>query len=143
MILLDANVLEALAWREHVHHQVATDWFQSFRSSGESFGAPSLVWLAFVRLTTNRKVISPQLSLDNVFLFYDRMTRTPGYQPIEPLGRHLLIFRELCTEARATSNVVADAAIAAIAIENGAGVASFDRDFARFRSLRWTIPGEA
>ncbi|MBB4139932.1 DUF5615 family PIN-like protein [Microbacterium invictum] len=37
---------------------------------------------------------------------------------------------------------MSDAVIAAIAIEHGATVVSFDRDFARFPALRWEVPSE-
>ncbi|GAA3924086.1 hypothetical protein GCM10022382_32270 [Microbacterium invictum] len=43
---------------------------------------------------------------------------------------------------RGHMNLVSDAVIAAIAIEHGATVVSFDRDFARFPALRWEVPSE-
>jgi len=33
-----------------------------------------------------------------------------------------------------------DAHLAALAIENGGDIISFDRDFARFRTVRWIVP---
>jgi len=39
------------------------------------------------------------------------------------------------------SVLVLDAAIAAIALERGCAVASLDRDFARFPSIRHIVPG--
>jgi predicted nucleic acid-binding protein len=33
-----------------------------------------------------------------------------------------------------------DAHLAALAIEHGATIVSFDRDFARFEGVRWTLP---
>jgi predicted nucleic acid-binding protein len=33
-----------------------------------------------------------------------------------------------------------DAQLAAIAIEHGAEVVSYDRDFARFEEVRWSMP---
>jgi predicted nucleic acid-binding protein len=35
---------------------------------------------------------------------------------------------------------VSDAALTALAIENGAALASTDRDFSRFRGLQWVHP---
>jgi len=44
-------------------------------------------------------------------------------------------------EADATGDLIADAAIAAIALEHDGTVASLDRDFARFPSIQHVIPG--
>ncbi len=33
-----------------------------------------------------------------------------------------------------------DAHVAALAIKHGAAVPSFDRDFARFKDVQWTLP---
>ena len=38
---------------------------------------------------------------------------------------------------------MSDAVIAALAIEAGATVVTYDRDFARFRDVRWCTPGES
>jgi len=37
-------------------------------------------------------------------------------------------------------NLVGDAHLAALALEHGAELVSFDRDFARFAGLHWTLP---
>ncbi|HEU5007403.1 MAG TPA: TA system VapC family ribonuclease toxin [Jatrophihabitantaceae bacterium] len=143
MIVLDANVLFALFGGEHAHHARATAWFDGIRVEGETFGAPFIVWHALVRLATNRRVLDPPASHDEVFAFIDAMRGHDGHRPADAGSRHLELFRQLCERHQATGNLVTDAAIAAIAIENGATLASFDRDFARFRpALRWVIPGE-
>ena len=59
---------------------------------------------------------------------------------VEPGLRHLDILERLATEAKATGPLLSDAVLAAIAIENGATLASTDRDFARFEGLRWINP---
>ena len=45
--------------------------------------------------------------------------------------------------AGARGDLVSDAVIAALAIEAGATVVTYDRDFARFRDVRWCTPGES
>jgi toxin-antitoxin system PIN domain toxin len=143
VIVLDANVVFALFSAEHAHHQRATAWFDRVRSRGETFGAPCLVWHALVRLATNRKVFAPPASHGEVFAFIDTVRGQSGYRSVDPGSRHLQLFGQLCTGHQAVGNLVTDAAMAAIAIENGATLASFDRDFARFTpQLRWMIPDE-
>jgi predicted nucleic acid-binding protein len=48
---------------------------------------------------------------------------------------------ELLESAGAGGNLVNDAHLAALALEHGADVVSFDRDFARFEGVRWIMPG--
>jgi predicted nucleic acid-binding protein len=40
-----------------------------------------------------------------------------------------------------TADLIPDAVLAALAVEYGAEVVSFDRDLARFPGLRWVRPG--
>ena len=46
----------------------------------------------------------------------------------------------LLRSAGVAGNLTTDAHLAALAIEHGATVLSFDRDFARFEGVRWTLP---
>jgi len=58
-----------------------------------------------------------------------------------PGPRHREILGRLVLDGDLRGNVVTDAHIAALAIEHGTAVCSFDSDFARFADLRWTDPG--
>ncbi|MFP5346623.1 MAG: PIN domain-containing protein [Actinomycetes bacterium] len=58
-----------------------------------------------------------------------------------PRPRHWQIFSELCATAGTRGNLIPDAFLAALAIEQGATWVTLDRDFARFPGLRWTLPG--
>jgi len=49
-------------------------------------------------------------------------------------------FLRLCVEVNAKGNLVADAYLAAIAIELDALLVTTDWDFARFPGLRWRHP---
>ena len=50
------------------------------------------------------------------------------------------ILEELTGEQNVRGNLVADAQLAALAIEHGVAVVSADTDFARFRSVQWINP---
>ncbi len=54
--LLDVNVLIALAWPLHVHHTVAHTWFEE--TGHKSWSTCPLTQLAFVRISSNPKIIS-------------------------------------------------------------------------------------
>lgn len=54
--LLDVNVLIALAWPVHVHHAIAHKWFEDV--GHKSWATCPLTQLAFVRISSNPKIIS-------------------------------------------------------------------------------------
>jgi uncharacterized protein len=61
---------------------------------------------------------------------------------VEPGPRHWQIFKRLCIETGVKGNLVPDAHLAALAIESGCEWMSTDRDFSRFKGLRWRAPFE-
>ncbi len=60
----------------------------------------------------------------------------PHHVAIGPGPRHLTLLQELCDEADASGDLVADAVLAAVAAEHAGEVITMDRDFARFTSVR-------
>ena len=142
MIVFDVNVVLALSARDHPHHLVVRDWFAQRRRERADFGVPTSVWHSFLRIATNIAIAGSPLSLPNAFRFHDHLRQHSGYRDVEPGRRHVELLREICIAGDARANLIPDAVLAAIAIENGATLASFDRDFARFKKLRWIVPGE-
>jgi predicted nucleic acid-binding protein len=59
---------------------------------------------------------------------------------VNPGRQHLTILEELCRTGDARGDLVSDAVIAALAVEAGATVITYDRDFSRFTGLRWSAP---
>ena len=51
---------------------------------------------------------------------------------VAPTARHTAILRGLLEQAGAAGNLTTDAHLAALAIEHGDSIVSFDRDFERF-----------
>jgi uncharacterized protein len=64
--LLDVNVLIALAWPNHVHHNPARSWFEA--SSSDGWATTPVTELGFVRISSNKRLIpdasSPGTALD-------------------------------------------------------------------------------
>jgi predicted nucleic acid-binding protein len=56
--------------------------------------------------------------------------------------RHFAIFEKLCRDSDARGSLVADAYLAALAIEHGCTWITNDRDYARFERLDWRTPGD-
>ncbi|MGI8675660.1 MAG: PIN domain-containing protein [Nocardioidaceae bacterium] len=66
----------------------------------------------------------------------------PSALVVEPTPRHLPLLAGLLGSARTAANLVTDAHLAALALEYGARVVSFDRDFARFEGVPLLRPGD-
>jgi len=141
VLVLDVNVVLAAYRDDHAHHPALRPWFDRMLAGGEPFSVPLGVWASFLRLTTSRRAFPVPTPRAEAFAFVEAVCAHPGHRRLEPGPRHLELLRKVCDEADATGELVPDAVIAAIALEHGCTVASFDRDFARFSSIEHIIPG--
>lgn len=96
----------------------------------------------FIRVATHPRVFDPPAPLGRALEFTDALRAAPGVVIVTPGERHWEIFERLCTGSGARGNLVADAYLAALAIEAGCEWITTDRDFARFPGLRWRHPLE-
>lgn len=135
MLLLDVTVVLAAQRGDHPDHGPVREWFDAMLHGQERFAVPAPVWASFLRLTTNRRIFPIPTPRADAFAFIDATIAQPLHLPINPGPRHLELLRELCDEADAMGDLIADAAVAAIGAEHGGEVISLDSDFARFESV--------
>lgn len=76
------------------------------------------------------------LSVEDALGVVDRWLGQPRAQAVHPGERHAEILGRLLESAGTGGNLTTDAHLAALAIEHGATILSFDRDFARFDGVR-------
>lgn len=93
-----------------------------------------------MRLATNRRIFITPTSAEDAFGYLRALRDQPGHLMLSPGPHHLDLFERLCITADATGDLAPDAEIAALAVEHGGEVISFDRDFARFADVRWSRP---
>lgn len=140
MILPDVNVLiyafRADA-RDHVRYK---DWLEDVVNGPATFALAPQVLSAVIRICTHPRVFVTPSEPAEAFDFCEALTRQPNATLVQPGQRHWPLFRKLCTEARATGNLVPDAWFAALAIEAGCDWITTDRDYARFPGLNWRPP---
>ena len=105
-------------------------------SGGETIGFAWHTLLGFVRLVTNPSAMPRPLDMGLAFDQVQDWLSVPVSSIVNPGPRHLAILRELATDAGAGSRLVANAHLAALAIEADATVVSYDRDFRIFRGVR-------
>lgn len=140
MILCDVNVLVYAFRTDAVDHARYAAWLTGAVAAPEAYGVSSIVLSGFLRVVTHPRIMRVPAPLDRALAFARTLRAQPNAVAIEPGARHWPIFEELCAAVDASGNLVPDAYLAALAIENGAELITTDRDFARFPRLRYRHP---
>jgi hypothetical protein len=140
MDLLDVNVLVNAYRRDASHHQAFKAFVESLCHGEEPFAVPSAVWAGFLRVVTHQRVFSPPSAIEDALVFADQVLSQRNCLTLEPGRRHWEIFLRLCKAGGARGNLVSDAYLAAIAIEQGSELVTADRGFGRWPGLRWRHP---
>ena len=140
MKLLDINVVLPAYRADHSEHEVARGYLDKLVTSGEQFTVPWIVWWSFLRLATHPRIFPVPATVDECLSFIEAFRAQPGHIQLDPGPRHAQCLRATCEAGEASGDLVPDAVLAALAVEHGGEVASFDRDFARFPGLRWVRP---
>lgn len=140
MILLDVNILVYAHRVDAPNHARFRQWLQSVVNSDGAYGLSDLVLSGFLRVVTHPRIFRQPTPLQTALAFLAEIRGRPNCVPVSPGERHWEIFARLCKEAEARGNLVADAYLAALAIESGSEWITTDRDYARFPGLRWRHP---
>ncbi len=140
MLIPDVNVLIYASREESPDHPAYRAWLQSLALGNESFGLSEFVCSSFLRVVTNPRIWNPPTPVDVALDFIQALRDRPNCVLVSPGPRHWDIFADLCRQLALRGNIVADAYLAALAIETGNEWITADRDFARFPGLRWRHP---
>jgi hypothetical protein len=136
----DVDVLIYAHRGEMPGHEGYRAWLDDARAAAEPLGVIPIVLNGFLRLVTNPKTFTIPTPLEEAIAFADELRASPAATPVMPGPRHWSIFTELCRAVEAKGNLVPDAFLAAVAIEQNATFVTADRGFARFPGLRWEHP---
>jgi len=140
LILPDVNVLVYAHRQDSTRHSDYREWLNQILRSDAAFGISDLVLSGFLRVVTHPRIFRDPTPLHIAMEFVASVRDHPNAVTLAPGERHWDIFQRLCREANAKGNLVADAYLAALAIETGAEWITTDRDYARFSGLRWRHP---
>ena len=140
MILIDANLLIYAYDASSTHHGPARGWLEEVLSAPVPVCLPWASILAFLRITTDRRILRKPFSAREAAGIVEEWLAVPTVRVPEATSRHWQILQRLITGDQATGPLVADAHLAALAIEHGAELHTTDRDFSRFEGLRWSNP---
>ena len=138
MQLPDANVLIYAHREDAPEHDRYAGWLRSLTNAEAPFALSETVLASFLRIVTNPRIFDPPTPMETAIAFCQRLVNWPRASLIAPSRRHWDLFVGLCEDVRGP--LVADAYLAALAIEHGCELITTDGDFARFRGLRWRHP---
>jgi len=140
MIIPDINLLLYAYDSTSPFHAQASAWWQTCLSGAEPVGLPPVVVFGFVRVGTNARVFQHPLTPAEAAGHIRNWLGQPVVKLLEFSPDHVERVLGLVESLGTAGNLLTDARIAAIAIENGAVLHTADADFVRFQNLRWLNP---
>lgn len=129
--LLDANLLIALAWPQHVHHSAAHDWFRKVGHG--AWATCPITQLAFIRISSNPKIIPDAVAPREALGMLKRILAVPGHEfwveEVAPVDA-----ATFATKALVGHRQVTDAYLLALVQRRSGKLATFDRGVAELLS---------
>lgn len=141
MKIVDANALLYAVNADAAHHGEAKGWLDDALTGAEPLGFAWIVLLAFWRVSTHPSVFASPLDVETAGTIIEAWLGQPASVVVQPTPRHLSLLHGLLASNGSGANLVNDAHLAALALEHGATVVTFDSDFSRFEGVRHQRPG--
>lgn len=139
-MIVDANILLYAVDEQSHFHDAAFTWLESALNGVERVGLPWMSLTAFQRIITHpRATANPMSPADAWDFISDWLDADLAWIPA-PGARHRDILGRLLVGGDLRGNLVTDAHLAALALEHGTAICSFDSDFARFPGVQWISP---
>jgi uncharacterized protein len=137
MILPDVNLLLYAYDKRAKFHLPAKKWWKDCLER-EEVGLPLLIVFGFIRIATSPRVYEEPLDVEEAIRHATTWMEQPGVRVIEA-GYPKRTF-ELLMDIGTGGNLVSDAQLAAITIEEQAVLHTADTDFRRFKGLKTFYP---
>ena len=132
--LLDVNVWLALSSEDHVHHDVARQYWENHAS--EEIAFCRLTMLGLLRLTTNSSVMAGRpFTPSEAWLLYRGFRKQDGVILLEEPSNYEVRMAAWSDQKDFSSQRWTDCALASWAYETKSRMVSFDSGFSRFERL--------
>jgi hypothetical protein len=141
VVIVDANVLLYAVDTASAHHGRSRSWLDASLVGAEAVGLAWIALLAFIRIGTNPAILPNPMSAEEATDQVESWLGAPAATIAQPSARHAGLLRGLLRDSGTAGNLTTDAHLAALAVEYGADIVSYDRDFARFPGIRHRLPG--
>jgi uncharacterized protein len=136
MKLPDTNVLVNSVNEFSASRKQAAHWLETAFDSDAGVGFAWLALVGFVRVSTQHGILKTPLSPGIALELMDAWLSHPRARILHPTDRHGDILARLLLVAGTAGNLTNDAHLAALAIEHGATLGSFDQDFKKFPGVK-------
>ena len=140
MILPDVSVLIHAHNADSGVHQKARLWWDACLAGSEGIGLAWATMLGFIRITTNRKVVTRPLPVRDIMAWVESLLALPHVHIAQPADTHFERIRAELERLGTAGNLTTDVHLAVLAMERGYVLYSTDTDFGRFAKLRWVNP---
>lgn len=125
--LLDVNVLIALAWPNHVHHDATRRWFEASSSAG--WATTPVTELGFVRVSSNKRVIPDAATPATALDVLRRLCALPGHEFWPDDMR--LVDPPFAVDRVGAHPQLTDVHLAALAVARKGTLVTFDRGISK------------
>jgi uncharacterized protein len=119
------NVLVALAWPNHVHHETAHRWFAARQRTKEGWATCPITQSGFVRVSSNARVVPQARSPLEAIQLLERMVALPGHE-FWTDDVSIVSSKHVAREKLMGHGQVTDAHLLALAITRHGVLATFD-----------------
>lgn len=139
-MIVDANPLLYAVDADSKHNSVAAAWLEETLNGANRVGLPWQTIGAFLRMVTHPRVAANPLTAPEAWTYVSDWLAVPVVWIPPATEATAQTYAKICGQVDVTGNLVPDAQLAALAIEQGVELASADTDFQRFPGLRWINP---
>ncbi len=140
MKIVDVNLLLYAVNSDSPRHDAARAWLEDLLNGDETVGLPWVVVLGFLRVATNPRAQTHPIDTLAALAQVDEWLSAENLRLVREKDDHWETLRSLIAAAGTAGNLTSDAHLAALAISHDAVLCSSDRDFGRFKGLRWENP---
>ena len=143
MTAVDTNILLYAHFRGFPLHDRAAAWLRCLAEGSRPWALPVFCVGEFLRVATHPRVMSRPSTMAVAWKAIASLLESPTVRVLTPGPRFLPILSEILEEGGVAGNLVFDAQIAALCIEQGVSrLLTADSDFRRFRQLQIVRPSD-
>jgi toxin-antitoxin system PIN domain toxin len=140
VIVPDINLLIYAHNRRDPYHKTAKAWWENTLNGNTPVGLPWITSSGFIRVMTNRRILTDPLSPDDAVDLVLTWLDQPCVIVLQPGPKFAGLFFGYLKKLGTAGNLTTDTQLAALTVENQAELHSNDTDFSRFDGLRWRNP---